>query len=578
MNNTFSIEENARESKRLNALLDGGVRNELMKIKGVRSVSVGLKIKGSELIWERCFNLYVNRKIDTNELEKEQRIPEIIEGIITDVHEIEQVSLASPVAKGGVKISNGIDLLDTNTGRFLTTFGTLGAVGKDKGRSCNVVALTNWHVLYVGHNRVSVKKGTRIFQPNASTSTDNSGHAVPDPHTKDYDVGEVIDGIYNGTVDCAVFEVNRSCCNCCGVDYYNIIEGLEKISPLAFNGVTGTATAHAGDAVYFVGGVSGPSKGYVVDEAASLDTEYLSVMISDERIAPKSPPRPPGAIQTQHFAGQLKIRTDGNHPVNDNIPVGGISYSRFLEHGDSGSLLLNGENKAVGLMFATDHNPDPNNPPTGSIPNFPGVPPLPAGSPNITLYGYANHYADVISALKNAGVDFEINYKQPSTGGSRGREIQTFAEPNSKIFQEWKEKIESHPKSKAISEAVTSHRDEVMMLINHCRPVTVKWHRSKGPAYAAVIMSNIREEKFEFPTILNEITATDLLSNMYKVLMEEGSNDLKQDLEKYGDKIVNAVKGNNTFEAVLSAIKGEIPVKGKEGSDYSNPSNNDIHG
>jgi len=55
MSNTFSIEENARESKRMYAMLDSGIRARLMACPGVKDVCVGLKITGNNLIWERCF-------------------------------------------------------------------------------------------------------------------------------------------------------------------------------------------------------------------------------------------------------------------------------------------------------------------------------------------------------------------------------------------------------------------------------------------------------------------------------------------------------------------------------------------
>jgi|GEM_PF-5090240 hypothetical protein len=553
MINSFSLEENARESKRLNALLNGGIRDQLMKYPGVKSVSVGLKISKNELIWERCFHVYVDKKLAKAQLQDQDIIPEEIEGIKTDVHQIEQIASASPVAQGGVQISNGIELQNAATGRFMATFGTLGAIGKDKSRSCNVVGLTNWHVLYIGHRRVPVLRGTRIFQPNAETSLNSFGDNVPDPHTKDNDVGKVIDGVYNATVDCAVFEVNRSCSNCCGVEYHNIIAGLETISPLGFNGITGTATAHAGDTVFFVGAVSSASKGFVVSEGAALTSSYLKVMICDERIVPQTPLPGPDDLHTIILTGQLKIRTDGLHPRNANIQANGVSYSRFVEHGDSGSLLVNVENKAVGLIFGTDGLDHlPQNPPA----NPPGVPPLPPGSPEITLYGYANHYSNVIAALQNIGIQFEINYSQAPAGGSRGEALhRSAAEPDSEALLIWKKRVESHPKSRAISDAITRYRDEVMQLINHCRPVTVKWHRNKGPAFAAAVAGNVREGKFEYPNIVNGVTAVQLLSRMREILMEVGSVGLRADIIKYGDEILTMIDGRTSFDDLLQAFQ-----------------------
>jgi hypothetical protein len=561
MANTFSIEENACESKRLYALLDGGIRQRLMKYPGVRHVSVGLKITGDEMLWERCFHVYVDKKIDRSELRSKQLIPEDIDGIRTDVHEIGEASAASPFARSGNSISNSLEF--GTAGRETILRGTIGAIGTDKSRSCNVVALTNWHVLYSAPITNPVSKGTRIFQPFASTFNNGIADETPDPHTTDYDVGKVIDGIHNGTVDCAVFEVNRSCSNCCGVDYTHIIEGLETISPLHFNGIRGSARAHTGDTVFFVGAVSGPSKGYVVNDNAPKKNTYRSLLVADRRKVPFPPMPQVSDLYIENFTGQIKIRTDGNHPVNGNITENSVNFSRFVAHGDSGSLLLNEQNMAVGLIFASDCYPGELDctEPVIAMADPPGVPPLPAGSPAMTLYGYANHYEDVIAALANIGIQFEIKYTQPSTGGSRGETITGFAEPDSEVYESWKEKIENHPKTRAIFDAVLRHRDEVILLVNHCRPVMVAWHRGKGPAFAAISADNIREGKFEFPEVVNGASAGQLLLRMRDVLLVHGSNSLKDDLEKFGDEILAAVKGKNNFEDLLLALTGELSVE-----------------
>jgi hypothetical protein len=560
--NTFSIEENARESARLYALLDNGIRERLMRYPGVRHVSVGLKIRGNDLLWERSFHVYVDKKVSIDELGNDKIIPPDIDGVKTDVHEIGVATLAASTdpspcedrtryrpIKGGISISNGMEIpiqLSPTVIQIGALFGTLGVIGRIEGPcECNTVALTNWHVLYIGRRDVPIVKGSRVFQPYATNNevTNLSLDTYPDPNTHVNDMGEVVDGIFNGTVDCGLVKVNRSCSNCCGVPYENVIRGLETISPMEFNGIQGEARANTGDQVFFVGAKSGPTKAIVVTDSAPKDIPpYPNVLVADPRISPDIL----SGDLTMPFTGQIKLvlaDTTPPHLCNAvvNLPTyTGPPFSRVVDHGDSGSLLLNGQNMAVGLVFASDDA-------------------IPTTAP-FTLYGYANHYAEVTAALRGIGLNFAINYTQPSTGGSSGTSISTFAESENDRYLSWKNRVEEHPASKAIADAVVRHRDEVLLLINHCRPVTVAWHRGKGPAFTAVIMNNVRAEKFDFPEVLQGVSAVQLLTRMRDILLEHGSSGLKDDLVKLQESILTAVSGKNSFEDVLAALKGKVPI------------------
>ena len=198
MENTFSLEENARESKRLKALLDKGIRKSLMKHDGVKHVSVGLKITNDEIVWERCFHVYVDKKVGKEKLSKKALVPARIQGIKTDVHEIgvTVAAVAEVVCKdekhyrpikGGIAISNGLETpteWSPTINKMTRNIGTIGAIGRIKGTcKCNTVALTNWHVLYCGNSAVSVQKGSRVFQPEATTNR-NKFLDLPDPNSR----------------------------------------------------------------------------------------------------------------------------------------------------------------------------------------------------------------------------------------------------------------------------------------------------------------------------------------------------------------------------------------------------------
>jgi hypothetical protein len=193
---------------------------------------------------------------------------------------------------------------------------------------------------------------------------------------------------------------------------------------------------------------------------------------------------------------------------------------------------------AVGLIFATDTDE-------------PTIAPL-------TRFGYANHFHEVIAALNNIGLDFEINITVPHTGGSCTEIVEDFIEPESEVYLEWKKRIESHPKTKAIADAVERNRTEVMLLINNCRPVTVAWHRAKGPAFAAMIADNIREGKLAYPASVNGVSCEELLRRMHAILMSHGSGGLKEDILKFSNEILKAIKGRTGFEEVMNALTGEM--------------------
>lgn len=559
MSNTFSIEENARESKRLHALLDNGIAERLKSYPGVRHVSAGLRTTGNELVWERCFLVYVDKKKRRDQLKEGEIIPPEIDGIKTDVHEMSMGFLAGnctdssryrPI-KGGIYISNGLEILDSATHRFTTGFGTLGAIGRVKGRcKCNTMALTNWHVIFIPQTDsvTEIKPGTRIFQPNALSATNGRLDPLPDPDTEDNDIGKIVDGILTDTVDCGLIEINRSCCNCCGVPYENTIKGLEVISPLISGNITGSNRAHPGDRVFFVGASSGANQGVVVDDNAHKQVSYPRNMIGDPAVLAAHPGDPVAPT----LINQLSIRPQGNFNLCNGT-------DRFVDHGDSGSLLVNERNEAVGLIFATD------DPPVSSAP----------------FLGYANHYENVIAALNAKGYDFELNYTPLSTGGSRGEpfvvEGGSRATGESLVVQgeslavgdvdgtspdgqvladdpallEWQRRINANPKTRAIYSALQRHRDEVLLLVNHHRPVTVGWHRKKGPAFTNILFRRFNSRAFDYPTEVKGVTVEELLSTMRDLLLAHGSTGLKEDLQLYAGDLIAAVKNNTTFEQVL---------------------------
>ncbi|MCA6363483.1 MAG: hypothetical protein IM638_10630 [Bacteroidetes bacterium] len=582
MKTSFTPEENAEQAAYLNNLLDDGIRQELLAIEGVKHVSVGLKITRGIMLWERCFHVYVDKKLPLSLLCKKQYIPAIIGGVKTDVHQIQEVVLATSTpcniseklekVKGGIQISNGYERIP---GSYLV--GTLGVLGKNNDTcACSTLALTNWHVLFAARSGVTINDESRIFHPTAINNippigSDISGYdPLPDPNNDTNVIGKVLGGKITSKADVGVFQIKRSCSNCCGVPYEEEIYRLSEVSPINWNGVQGTTRAHTGDDVYFVGATSGPSKGYVVSENASIRICLPAELLSDPTVTPG-----PDNLFKIELTGQLKIRTAGTNACNKMIPMtpqsqwplgtqwpSGINipthYSRFVDHGDSGSLLVNRDNMAVGLIFSSDTplpntaNPECNSLPVSTTP--PGIPPLPADCAPFTLYGYANHFDDVMDVVHNElNINFEIRYKIKPASGSSG-EAEVAPSPFEEKLAEWKERAEAHPFTSALYTALNTHKQEVLHLVNHCRPVTVVWQRNKGPAFVNSILNALNESEPSIPVQINGISLASLAEKMYAVLLEQGSHALKTDLEKLGPTILNAIDQRNTVDEIFNAL------------------------
>lgn len=68
----------------------------------------------------------------------------------------------------------------------------------------------------------------------------------------------------------------------------------------------------------------------------------------------------------------------------------------------------------------------------------------------------------------------------------------------------------------------------MIALVNHRRPVTVAWHRSKGPTFLAHFVNNARDPAHLIPFEVEGITREKMIQRMAEVLTQQGSQELQQ--------------------------------------------------
>jgi hypothetical protein len=294
----------------------------LLKLPGVTGVDIGYKEVGGKPTDQIAIRVLVEEKKD---VPKAQRVPDQIEGFATDViqrkFELHQFSNRMPEAdlhpmvdagtytplKGGISIGPCRAI-----GGFVFA-GTLGCLVKDNGTGKHMM-LSNFHVMCVDNTHAV---GDTMTQPSRV-----DGGACPAGI-----VGTLARQSLGGKVDCAVADITGTRGDSC------------EIVDIGY--VAGQAAAALGMAVRKRGRTTMLTYGVV-------DSIHLTVTIDYE-----------DGLGNVTLTDQIGIKPDT------------AKNSKFGDHGDSGSVVVDNSRNVVGLYFAGD--------PTG--------------------YGVANPIADVLAAL-----------------------------------------------------------------------------------------------------------------------------------------------------------------------------------
>ncbi|MGL5244836.1 MAG: serine protease, partial [Sarcina sp.] len=257
--------------------------------KNVTGIGLGKKYINSQNTDEFCINVFVEKKEDLNTLKKSDIIPSKYMGIKTDVIEIGKVTGDSLNTKIR-PVQCGYSIGPAN----VNTVGTAGCiVQRGFGNNISYFILCNNHILT---NNQTLPIGTRIIQParlDGGTIFDQV--ATLSNYTPLFPGGSQ----YN-SVDCAIARISNN----------SLIS-----NEIAWQGYPkGVGTARVGELVKKVGRSSGRTLSTVRSIGTTL---YVDL-----------------GFQTYLFYDQITI-------------------NKFTNNGDSGSLVLNSFNEAIGLHMAS---------------------------------------------------------------------------------------------------------------------------------------------------------------------------------------------------------------------------------
>jgi hypothetical protein len=277
------------------------VEQELLGRPGVTGVDVGYKEVGGERTDQIAIRVHVARK--TDDIPHEERIPEQIEGAVTDVVErrYELHVATAPLDFSAqadtthyATLEGGISMGPSRTIDNHIFAGTLGAIVIDNATHAHA-ALTNFHVAAVDSGWHT---GDRMVQP----SRIDTGVVPSD------EFGAILRATLSGQVDGAVISIDPGKASAC------------KIAEIG--NVRGTKAATLGMAVRKRGRTTGLTYGTVDGISATVNVDYGD------------------GLGVHTLTGQVSIAADT------------ARNALFSDHGDSGSVIVDADGFVVGLLFA----------------------------------------------------------------------------------------------------------------------------------------------------------------------------------------------------------------------------------
>ena len=125
---------------------------------------------------------------------------------------------------------------------------------------------------------------------------------------------------------------------------------------------------------------------------------------------------------------------------------------------------------------------------------------------------------------------------------------------------EYQERMQQTEYGRTLLELFLKHIPEVTDLHNHNRAAKVAWQRNHGPLFIRFIREKENEEEaYVIPKKVGGIQFSEMFQNMRKVYETEGSKELNDSFQKYGDQVLKLINDSSTVEAFLQQVVSSEP-------------------
>lgn len=522
------------------------------RIPGVVSVGFGLKQTAGVFGDELAIVVYVKEKKPASSLAPAERIPTSFEGYRTDVRVVlsHRPGACENTAKyttiqGGIQIANAGEKIGDTIFREMGTLGCIVRRRNHSGRE-NVYMLSNAHVIYAKGRRAGdsighpdIQKGDNLGPIMEGAAYRNivwpPGTPAPNPLPDPADPDSPLNHTNETFIDCAIARLDLdSCCGCTHdttafaesiIDLVNVTPpGAGRGDPVhASNRVTDVRDVFndvnfVGEVVTKVGRTTGKTQGKCVGVTAPVriidvfDTANPPAKIFAYNCL-EIVPEPPGTLDCK-----------------------GNAY--FGEQGDSGSLIVDAQRRAVGLLFGV---PDPTTvpppPPDSSCSAVHIVPVLDHLGICIPCAAGATGHGSSLATDGSGLAPIPLPVAQ-STLTSQISFLADGSAPPAPRMHALLDEFRATQLGGELSRVIDDVRREMGYLVRNVRPVKVVWGRHQGPAWLACFLNHVADHAPAIPQEIKGVTRRALLTNMRDVLSHYGSNTLRRALAEHGDLVL----------------------------------------
>lgn len=243
------------------------------------------------------------------------------------------------------------------------------------------------------------------------------------------------------------------------------------------------------------------------------------------------------------FSGSGLTVTVGGSAAHPTLVVKGALFS---QPGDSGSPIVDGDRKVVGLLTS-------------------GV------VKEVFVVGQTAPVEILLGRSHGLFIDPVFRLRQvellPAALSSAGRPVAvpgmpvTRARPVdwSAVGAAWAA-LEGSALGTRLGALVRRHLHEVRHLVHHNRRVMVTWHRCKGPAFVNAALHTADQPRWPLPTAVDGVSPVQALRAMRDVLMAEGSASLRADIAAHEEQVLDLAGRSTSLLNLLELADTAAPA------------------
>jgi len=527
-------------------------------LPGVTGVGLGGRVRGGELVEELVLKVYVDRKRAPGEVPGDQLIPAEFEGLPTDVVEMPgtgqliQAAPPPPTGKSAVPIAladgdryrplrGGTQMMPDITGAGR---GTLGCFMVTPGDPSKVYALTNWHVV---EGSRGTPPATTVIQPTVGATKAGQPDAE-DSVTKCCSsiAGKVAGGARTTNRDAALVLLDP------GAEWF---ADIHEIGAVAGSRPPFTPAEVAAHPQVRKRGMRSGLTGGTVDSVGGSFT-----------------------VSGNTFNNVIVVRPNPD-PAN---PATATNPVFFADHGDSGSALVDADNRVVGLVFSI---PNPSGPPNPGyhglingwalpiadvIAQFAAVEHLTVAVataaapqakntvPGAAMVAVAPELAPVLAGTPDAAPEAPPDpAREPLAAARRRPRVALPAlgapPPSAAALATLQQRLDRSARGRALITLWLGHQAELLDLVNHNRRVATTWHRSGASAVFSVLVRMLSQPDLTLPETLDGRPLDTALDRVCATLDRFASEPLRRAIASAREGLPDL--GGLTFDGICDALE-----------------------